>query len=123
MNELLDYIFEFQMLSDKQKKKTSNGCGPKLAGININVPSMGCAYCEACDLHDYIYWSGGDEEVRKLADIKMFEDMREVNRLQPFYRRAYMFPLPYIYYWAVSRFGSVAFNYTDRRKLPEEISI
>jgi len=65
----------------------------------------------SCDKHDELYWKGGKEIDREMADrLFLYYMVEDVKRL-PIYKRPYYYIWAKIYYFAVRLGGKSSFNY------------
>lgn len=105
MSELVPYINEYHLLTPAEKAYVANGCGPKFGALHAVVPDFGGLYTPACNLHDWIYWSGGPLAIRAVADFKMKEDMERINNGLSWWKRWSLSWAPLLYYRIISWFG------------------
>lgn len=121
MNSLNPYIEEFHLLTPEQLKYVTNGCGPKLGYLDLLVPDF--MYLRACQLHDWIYWSGGPKRIRELADRKLQNDIAAINNGLPWYKRWALVWTPSVYYRAVRLFGEAAFHRAPYRRTRKDLEV
>ena len=55
-------------LTPESKKELCNGCGPKGFGLLIPDTIYGLVITEVCDIHDFMFAIGVDEEDRLIAN-------------------------------------------------------
>jgi hypothetical protein len=98
-------------LSPEGKADICNGCGAKGFGWTVPETIWGLKITEACNIHDFMYLVGVDEEDRQEADRVFFNNLIRIieakTKLWPLkmlrHRRALK------YYEAVRCFGGPAF--------------
>ena len=105
---------QFEQLTDGERKKIGTECGPAGGSwyqelLEWIVPEL--IFNFACQYHDFLYFLGGTEHDRLLADKQFLLDMKwlaskQKKRYRFFYKR-----LAGIYYRAVRRFGDNSFEY------------
>ena len=116
MSNLQVYLNEWDLLTEDEKEYVSNGCGPKFGRLARLVPDFDGLYNPACNLHDWIYWCGGTQAVRKLADKRLKVDMEHINSLLPWWKRALFSWAPRVYYLAVRLAGNVTYYRASYRR-------
>jgi len=70
---------------------------------------------EASIYHDFYYWRGGSDELRKLADKDFFHRCHEKIRKLPKKRRPFYYISAYVYYFTLKILGKTAW---EKRPLP-----
>lgn len=99
-------------LSKPFKKVIVNGCGPGGWKFDL-VPDTiwGLNVREACDIHDFMYYLGSDNEDKDRADRVLLNNLNRIIEaktrwkwLKSFRRRRAM-----VYYLSVKSFGGPAF--------------
>lgn len=121
MSRLREYLDEYELLTPAEKAYILNGCGPKFASLDKAVPDFCGLYTPACDIHDWIYWSGGAKSIRKLADKKMKTDMEKINSGLPWYKRTLLSWTPRVYYSIVRWIGHRAFHTARHRRTRRDL--
>ena len=116
MNNLFEYLDEYKLLTPKELAYVANGCGPKFGTLGDWVPDFNGLYTPACNLHDWIYWSGGPDSIRNLADLNLKSDMEKINAGLSWWKRWSLAWAPRVYYWVVSYFGAPVYSSSERRK-------
>jgi hypothetical protein len=116
MNSLAPYIEEFHLLTPQQLNYVVNGCGPKFGKAGLIVPDFGGLYSDACLLHDWIYWSGGSQHIRLLADKRLKDDMKSANNSLSWWKRWLLAWAPQVYYSAVRLLGDSTFYEAPERR-------
>ncbi|MCJ8277309.1 MAG: hypothetical protein HRT44_02725 [Bdellovibrionales bacterium] len=81
MNEneyVLNAPEEYLKLSDKEKNRIVNQCGPD-GIVNKLVPNsiLGLSIVEECNLHDYMYFKATDKVQAKKADDLFLENLNK----------------------------------------------
>lgn len=101
----------YQSLSPKEKLQICNGCGLKGFGWIVPDSMYGLDISEACNIHDYMYSVGMDENDRVEADrvfrnnlIRIIEAKTRWTWLKFLRKRRAV-----KYFWAVQNFGGPAF--------------
>jgi hypothetical protein len=115
------YLEEWNLLTDEEKDYVANGCGPKFAALADWIPDFGGLYTPACNLHDWIYWSGGPWAIRHDADWKLYEDMKAINATLPWWKRWSLAWAPRVYYWAVSYLGESSYYSEGSRRTRQDL--
>lgn len=121
MSSLLEYLNEYELLTNREKAYVANGCGPKFGPIGFVVPDFGGLYTSACNLHDWIYWSGGPAHIRLLADRKMRQQMNVINNGLSWWKRWGLYAIPTLYYNVIRSFGKAHFHYALFRKTRHDL--
>jgi hypothetical protein len=104
-------------LDELKRKGIINGCGAK--NSIIKVPNF--IFKASCNQHDFYYWRGNTEELRKYADDTFYELMKEdIKEVKGFFKKAHYHIWAYTYYKAVRLEGHKHFNY-GRLKTIEDI--
>jgi hypothetical protein len=96
--------------------RVCDGCGPEgWKGIIIPDYILGVSFREACRIHDYDFFLGGNEFDFQHANKRFLENMyiaisnhgkqKHLNFLRRFFARRY--------YWAVCDFGRFYFNFAE----------
>jgi len=112
-------------LTSVEKAWMCNGCGPKL-GISVDlVPEF--IFHEACQRHDFDYWSGFRASDRKLADQRFLRHMLDAAaRETSWWSQRWHTFLAYRYFAGVRAFGTKAFSfrasYATREDLVREMA-
>jgi hypothetical protein len=110
------------MLTPDEKAYVTNGCGPRFGSMGELVPDFCGLYTEACNLHDWLYWSGGPSAIRKLADIQLRHDMERINNCLPWYKRLALSWAPRVYYWWTrSKLGKLAYYRAPYRRTRQDL--
>jgi len=110
MSSLQSYLDEWSLLTPEEKAYVANGCGPKFGNIAKLVAKSCELYSPACNVHDWIYWSGGPLAIKKLADKKLKEDVKDINSRLPWYKRYALSFVPSLFYWLVrTSLGDISF--------------
>lgn len=106
-NEKNQKIFnEIEILKNKWE---INGCGGKWSFIK---PPYSSFFIASCEIHDYNYFKGWNEEDRKYADKWFLKYMLiDINMYKDWYKRVYFILWAYMYYIAVRIFWKKYFNY------------
>jgi len=91
-----------------------NGCGVRLGWLGVIKPPHHKFFNTQCELHDELYNLGGDEQDRKRADKRLFDDM--LRHSIEYYSESAFKQWRYVsialaYYFAVRLFGRRYFNY------------
>lgn len=99
-----------------RKNGIMNGCGGQNRGFlqKILLKFLTPVFFEAsCDLHDFGYWKGWDEERRAECDRKFYEKILEdiENFSKNFFEKNFYKILAKIFYIAVRLGGKKYFNY------------
>jgi hypothetical protein len=106
---------EYWPLDPSEKAYICNGAGPK--GYEYMVPDTmyGLSITEAADIHDYMYYIGGDEYDRRIADDVFLINMQAIVELKTKWKwlKKLLLRRVRIYYLAVTRLGHSSFNYRD----------
>lgn len=121
MSKLIPYLEEWELLTNKERAYITNGCGPKFGFLGAIVPDFGNLYTGPCNLHDWIYWSGGSEEMRIYADEQFKKDLTIVNNQLPWWKRWVLSWVPRVYYIMVRRLGSLAWHKASRRRTRHDL--
>lgn len=121
MNKLQPYLDDWEMLTLEEKAYVANGCGPKFGIFGGVVPDFGSTYTPACNIHDWIYWSGGPVDVRLDADVKFRKDLEEINLKMSWWRRWLLSWVPRVYYLIVRRFGDLSWHKSSSRRTREDL--
>lgn len=116
MSELQPYLDDWDLLTEDEKDHVANGCGPKFGFLGAVVPDFGCTYTPACNIHDWIYWSGGPTKNRMLADEKFRRDLETINNSMSWWRRWVLSWVPRVYYVIVRRLGGFAWYSAPQRR-------
>lgn len=118
---LQPYLDEYNLLTPEEKEHVLNGCGPKFGFMGALVPDFCGEYTEACNLHDWLYWSGGPKSIRKMADKRLKKDMKKANHHMPWYKRWSLSWAPGVYYWVVRKVGEPAYYRAQYRRTREDL--
>lgn len=98
-------------------KSKTNGCGAMGGIFRFVKPPHHEFFRGECELHDMLYEIGGTSKDRKIADVRLFQDMvrHSTTYFQDRSVRSQMWyiTLSFLYYLAVRLFGSSNFRYTD----------
>lgn len=121
MSNLQAYLDEYELLTTNELDYIANGCGPKFGFLAQLVPDFCGIYTPACNLHDWIYWSGGQLSIRKLGDKKLKADMEKINSGLPWYKRWALSWAPRVYYSIVSLIGKSAYHEADHRRTIKDL--
>ena len=98
----------YKDLTKEQKLNICNGCGSK--GGFVKVPNF--LFLASCNHHDFLYWIGGSETDRKIADDKFYKYMKkDVKAEKKICKKIYYKSWAYTYYKMVCIFGKKYFNY------------
>ena len=116
MSSLAEYLSEYDLLTPEEKAYVSNGCGPKLGRLGTLTVSICDLYTSACDLHDWIYWSGGPIAIKDLADLKFKRDLGTINSGLSWWRRFTLCWVPDAYYSIVRWLGGPAYYRASYRR-------
>lgn len=116
MSRLQPYLDEWELLSQEEKDFVANGCGPKFGFLGAVVPDFGNTYTPACNLHDWIYWSGGPLANRIYADAKFRRDLETINSSMSWWKRWVLSWVPRVYYVMVRRLGELAWHRSPYRR-------
>ena len=117
MSSLQAYLDEWDLLTPEEKAYVANGCGPKFGNIAKLVSRFCELYAPACDVHDWLYWSGGPLAIKKLADKKLKEDVKGINSRLPWYKRYALSFMPSLFYWLVrTSLGDISFYRASYRR-------
>jgi hypothetical protein len=113
--------FAYEDLTSKEKAHLTDGCGNHF----LDVPDF--LWIEACNRHDFEYWSGFTSRHRSEADWDWFWNMLgEVDKADRV--RLNHAPLVYkgvalLYLVAVRLFSGKYFEYGDRHKTREDLEV
>ncbi|TFH22957.1 hypothetical protein E4G67_03720 [Candidatus Bathyarchaeota archaeon] len=121
MNSLLSYLNEYDLLTSQEKAYVANGCGPKFGSLNSVVPDFGGIYTPPCNLHDWIYWSGGPILIKDLGDIKFKNDLQIVNNGLSWWKRFSLSWVPDVYYSMVRWLGGPAYYRAPYRRTRQDL--
>ena len=121
MNSLIPYINEYDLLTPEEKAYVTNGCGPKFGLLGSIAPDFCGTYTSACNLHDWIYWSGGPVAIKDLADIKFKDDMRVINSGLSWWKRFTLSWVPDFYYSIVRWLGNPMYSRTPYRRTRQDL--
>lgn len=116
MNKLQPYFDEWELLTAEEKTFVANGCGPKFGILGAIVPDFGDIFTPACNLHDWVYWSGGPVENRIYADEKFRQDLDAVVNSMSWWKRWLLSWVPKVYYVMVRRLGNFAWHEAPLRR-------
>ena len=104
----------FENATEPEREASTNGCGPK-GWLSLVVPDefFGVDVSFACQIHDWMYYTGRSWEDKIRADIAFLhnlltialEDYYEISD----YKRVQRIRRCYTYYRSVERYGSCAF--------------
>lgn len=103
---------EYWLLTDTEKAKLVNGCGPggwKKKYIPDHI--LWINIVEACNIHDYMYAVGANEDDRLEADSVFSNNMLRIVESTPqnWFLRRWRRRLVTEYYQQVRDFGSIYF--------------
>lgn len=96
----------------------SNGCGCQKGVLKYIKPPYAQKYALPCELHDDDYDIGGDGEMRRKADLRLFQRMLKVSRREsenPFILTWFTL-IALLYYVSVRIFGRFYFNYKKQKR-------
>jgi hypothetical protein len=68
----------------------------------------------SCNIHDDYYNKGGNEIDRKIADVYLFEYMKQDIKKLPVIKQPYFYMWVLLYYWAVRIYGTKYFYYKKK---------
>lgn len=88
----------------------SSGCGPAGSGIRADRV-LGMSFKEACNIHDYMYSTGGSEEYRSLADHVLWDNLQRIAESHPSGSLLFRKHAALAYYLACRGFGWAFFSY------------
>ena len=111
----------YKDLNMKEKRAICSGCGAKAGG---RKPPCFRFFEASCDMHDFGYWVGGDEDRRSTCDARFYQAMlRDANRLGRWYnpKKVWFKWLARRYYKAVVRYGVEHFYYTDTPRVMADV--
>jgi hypothetical protein len=106
----------FEDLTPEQKAYLIDDCGKP--GV-LDVPDF--VFEIACERHDFDYYVGHTKQHRYEADRRMYSLMKAAIRLEPWYRRAWLYPIAWTYYTAVRIFSSKYFYYGPEKHTLEDL--
>ncbi len=110
IKELETYGISFDNLTKEQqnffKEHIWNGVGSRHFFLNPHD----LKFKEASIYHDFYYWRGGPEELRKLADKDFFHRCHSAISKLPRKRRAFYYIAAYVYYFSLKIFGKAAWE-------------
>jgi len=98
---------EYWELEVNQKRKICNGCGAKGSKLNFLIPQG--VFTEACNIHDYMYYTGKTDEDKKVADRVFINNLNRIVKASNPLLRPIRKAMARAYYEAVSKFGYEAF--------------
>jgi len=111
ISELDVYGFSYDTLTDEQKDffltHIWNGVGSDHYPF-LNPHDL--IFKEASIYHDFYYWRGGSERLRKLADKDFLHRCHVAIRKLPMKRRLFYYIAAYVYYFALTMFGKKAWE-------------
>lgn len=96
-------LYEVSELNNRARSFIVNGAGPKHFGYF--VPDLW--WTDIADLHDLMYFVGGNYKDRKWAD-KVF--LWGMLRTSSWLKKTFGFVMAYVYYYSVRLFGKKAFE-------------
>jgi len=105
----------YELLTLEQKTEICNGCGGKGSWVK---PPLKAFYRTSCNHHDYGYWCGVTEEVRKACDQKLRRNMRKDCKKLSFIKKFIYRPWCSLYYVAVRLKGSEYFYWGTKKRWP-----
>jgi hypothetical protein len=94
-------LYEYDEIPDDVLKKECNGCGNKQFGKII--PEL--VFHKCCNIHDYMYFLGGDRLNRKMSDSVFYYNM--LRNSTKWWHKGVAF----IYHYFVRHLGKDSFNY------------
>lgn len=106
----------FESLTKEQKDYLVDDCGKP--GF-LNVPDF--VFGAACERHDFDYWVGYSKNDRYLADKRMYNTMKGAIKGEPWYRRAWLYPVASLYYVTVRALSAPFFYYGSRDRTLEDL--
>ena len=106
----------FEDLTPEQKDFLVDDCGKP--GV-LDVPDF--VFELACERHDFDYYVGHTKQDRYESDRRMYDMMREAISAEPWYRRAWLYPVAWTYYAAVRVFSSKYFYYGPEKRTLEDL--
>jgi hypothetical protein len=121
MSSLQEYLDEYELLTPNELLYVANGCGPKFGFLDRFVPDFCGLYTPACNLHDWLYWSGGPKAIKELADRKFRRDLKKTNSSLSWRKRLFLLWVPSVYYWGVKTLGKVAYYRASYRRTREDL--
>lgn len=110
-----DIKIPYELLTDEQKKEICNGCGGKGSWLK---PPLRAFFDTDCDHHDYGYWCGNTEKIRKACDVRLMLGMSKDCTELPWYKFIFYYPWCVGYYWMVRRCGKVFFYWGKKKRWP-----
>jgi hypothetical protein len=76
---------------------------------------------EASKWHDFGYFRGGNEDLRKEVDREFFHKAHSAVRKQPIAQRPFYYAMSYVYFYGLKKLGSKAWElYPEPAKTWEE---
>jgi hypothetical protein len=94
-------------LSEEEKRRICNGCGAKGSKLNFLIPQG--VFKEACNIHDYMYFIGRNNNDKRKADRVFINNLYRIVEASPKWIRPIRKARAKSYYLAVSKFGDEAF--------------
>lgn len=107
-------MIRYRDITEEQKEKICNGCGPK-GGI---VPVPDFFMHASCDHHDFNYWIGCTIKDRWKADRQFYAEMRKDAGWNPIKQA-----IALTYYLAVAAGGAAFFHYADKQRDENDLAI
>lgn len=104
--------FKYSYLTDEQIAFIANGCGGK--GGLIKPPDF--LFLASCKKHDFYYWRGCSEKLRKIYDGKFYKFMLEDIANARWYLKPHYHVWAYAYYKFVRLGGKKYFYYGLKMK-------
>ena len=111
--------FFISRMNEYDKIVIANGCRPEWLSKkipdkleNILKPYFDEIFKSDCNIHDYKYYIGGNEQDKKIADKDFYKAMKQsVKRNAHWYSRLWFYYKAWQYYRLVKKFGNSAFNF------------
>ena len=113
---------QFWLLTDEAREEISNGCGPKsYMGWIVPDTVWGLSVSPCCDIHDYMYHIGENEDDRNVADRVFLNNMIRIVTHHTTNKVLLKLRLRRVrtYYYMVSKFGGPAF--WNPKNLPTQV--
>ena len=98
---------EYWKLSKEEKQKYCNGCGGRGGKLNFLIPQR--YFRECCNIHDYMYAVGSNENDKKRADATFLYNMNQVVREMSGIKKWWYKRLAKMFYKAVFKYGDYYF--------------
>lgn len=102
---------EYLALSPEEIARVTNGCGPQGWRIDLVPDSLaGLCITAECNLHDWMYAQGGDEQARRFADVVIYNNITHKILMAGGVFQAFRMAGAAIFYKAVRAGGGAYFG-------------